>query len=59
MIDLVMWNQQLREGLTIITAPQKKTIEARKIRGPMFLIRTVAGGWKIAYGKKKTTETMV
>jgi hypothetical protein len=49
----------LDSPLTIITAPHKKTIEARNRRGPISRIATVAGGWKKAYGRKKTKDTMV
>lgn len=42
---------------TIIT-PQARQIDERKSLGPIFRVRSVAGGWKIVYVTKKTRATM-
>jgi hypothetical protein len=33
--------------------PQRIVMEARKMRGPIFRMMTVAGGWQMTYGMKK------
>lgn len=40
-----------------MTAPQAKQIPERKGRGPSFLVKMVAGGWKKVYVMKKTKVT--
>jgi hypothetical protein len=45
--------------LTIITAPQRIIITVRNLHGPIARMRTVAGDWERAYGRKITRETMV
>lgn len=45
-----------KEMLTI-TRPHARQILDRKGRGPSFLVRIVAGGWKIVYVRKNTKAT--
>ena len=39
--------------LTIMMPPQRSVMAARNMRGPIFRMMTVAGGWQMTYGMKK------
>jgi hypothetical protein len=39
--------------LTIMMPPQRIVMAARKMRGPILRMMTVAGGWQMTYGMKK------
>lgn len=43
--------------LTNIRTPQQKIMSERKKGGPIFRIRTVAGGWKTTYVMKNIRTT--
>lgn len=45
--------------LTIMTAPQNSVMAERNLRGPILRMTTVAGGWKMTYGMKKTRVIML
>lgn len=42
------------EVVLTMTTPQANVMQARKGRGPIFLQRTVAGGWQTTYVAKNT-----
>jgi hypothetical protein len=44
------------KALTIMTAPQANTMNARKFLGPTLRMMTVAGGWNTTYGMKNSSD---
>jgi hypothetical protein len=50
--------QSFVKPIPIMTAPQEIQRPARKLRGPILRVRTVAGGWKTMYVMKKTRVTV-
>ena len=47
----------LMKPMPITAAPHARHIPGRKILGPIFLVSTVAPGWKRMYGMKKMSTT--
>lgn len=56
----IIGDKQLKiqaDKLTNIRTPQQKIMSERKNGGPIFRIRTVAGGWKTTYVTKNIRTT--